>query len=135
VAEIHDAVRGTFAGGLLELGVLKGSVEEVLEGQALDAFYPHQTSHWLGMDVHDVGDYSSRGAARALEPGMVLTVEPGLYFSSRSDGSSDPEASPHPFDGIGVRIEDDLLVTEGGFENLTEDLPVSLEGVEALVGG
>jgi Xaa-Pro aminopeptidase len=135
VAEIHEAVRGALAGGLLDLGVLEGSVEEVLERDALESFYPHQTSHWLGMDVHDVGDYASRGESRVLEPGMVLTVEPGLYFSDRSDGPADPAVGDHPFQGMGIRIEDDVLVTEDGFENLTGALAVRPAEVESLVGG
>src|SRR5690606_40089895 len=97
----------------LDLGVLEGAAADLVDTGAYKPFYPHQTSHWLGLDVHDVGDYSCGGEARVLEPGMVLTIEPGLYF--RPGG--DPRASA--YEGIGVRIEDDVLVTESGSENLT----------------
>ena len=86
----------------------------------------HRTSHWLGMDVHDVGFYSVEGTARPLVPGMVLTIEPGLYIA--------PDAPVAPeLQGIGVRIEDDILVTETGFENLTAATPKSVAEIEALV--
>ncbi len=119
VAEVHRAVVDVLTEGLVELGVLEGEVEELVAGEAFKPFYPHQTSHWLGLDVHDVGDYARRGEPRVLEPGMVLTVEPGLYFAPRPDGE------PTPFDGIGVRLEDDLLVTPEGVENLTGALPLA----------
>jgi Xaa-Pro aminopeptidase len=86
----------------------------------------HRTSHWLGMDVHDVGFYSIEGAARALEPGMVLTIEPGLYVAEDAD-------APPEYRGLGVRIEDDILVTADGHDNLTAAVPKSVADLEALV--
>jgi Xaa-Pro aminopeptidase len=128
VAQLHAVVLKTLTEGLMALGVLEGRLESLLESQALGPYFPHQTSHWLGLDVHDVGDYVRSGVSRIMEPGMVLTVEPGLYFAP---GEDRPET---PFDGLGVRIEDDILVTEEGAENLTGDLPVELEDVQALSG-
>jgi Xaa-Pro aminopeptidase len=128
VAQLHDAVVRTLTEGLVELGVLSGGAGDLLEQKAYERYFPHQTSHWLGLDVHDVGDYARGGASRVLEEGMVLTVEPGLYFPVVG------EEDPGPFTGIGVRIEDDVLVTAEGSENLTRALPVSVEGVEALLG-
>lgn len=127
VAEIHQAASAVLTQGLADLGVLDGKVEDLLEAKAHEPYFPHQTSHWLGLDVHDVGDYAHGGSPRLLEPGMVLTVEPGLYFPV-SEGED-----PGPFAGIGIRIEDDVLVTEEGFENLTGSLPVELEGLEELL--
>ncbi len=127
-AQVHAAALEELTRGLVELGVLQGDVEDLLEEEAYERHFPHRTSHWLGLDVHDVGDYASTRGSRILEPGMVLTVEPGLYFSPSSDPPS------HPYLGIGVRIEDDLLVTEDGAVNLTGSLPVAPEELEALVG-
>jgi len=98
-----------------------------MEAKAHERFFPHQTSHWLGLDVHDVGDYAQAGKARVLEPGMVLTVEPGLYFPPAE------EEEPGAFTGMGIRIEDDVLVTEKGAENLTGSLPVEAEEIEELL--
>jgi len=127
VAAIHDAASRVLVDGLLALGVLDGSIESVLKQAAHKPFYPHQTSHWLGIDVHDPGDYARNGASRVLEPGMVLTVEPGLYFRPDVVGAA------APFAGIGVRIEDDILVTEVGHENLTEALPTDPDALEAWI--
>lgn len=127
-AEVHEAAVRVLLEGLVDLGVLDGDVSTLMAGEAHKAFYPHQTSHWLGLDVHDPGDYARNGASRVLEPGMVLTIEPGLYFPP----GGPKEASAYA--GIGVRIEDDVLVTEAGRENLTEALPTSSDEVEALVG-
>jgi Xaa-Pro aminopeptidase len=129
VAELHDAARTAITEGLVGLGVLSGSVEELVQRKAYEPYFPHQTSHWLGLDVHDVADYARGGSSRLLEEGMVLTVEPGLYFPALG------EENPGPFTGIGIRIEDDVLVTADGFENLTGGLPVSIQGVEELVEG
>ncbi|MGD2121172.1 MAG: aminopeptidase P N-terminal domain-containing protein [Gemmatimonadota bacterium] len=129
VEEVHQAAVRELTVGLMELGILKGDLGTLLEEEAFKPFFPHQTSHWLGLDVHDVGDYATDRESLPLVPGMVLTVEPGLYFP-RGRGQAD-----HPFSGIGVRLEDDLLVTEEGVENLTESIPVTPEKVEALVQG
>lgn len=128
IAGVHHAAQRELTLGLVELGVLEGEVEELMEDGVAKTFFPHQTSHWLGLDVHDVGDYGSEGGSRVLEAGMVLTVEPGLYFPLNQEGLGGP------FQGLGVRIEDDFLVTEEGSENLTASLPVAAEEVEGLVG-
>jgi len=124
--ELHLAAVETIVRGLLDLDVLQGSFDELMEGKAYESYFPHRTSHWLGLNTHDPGDYARAGTPRALEPGMVLTVEPGLYFAPESDS---------PYAGIGVRIEDDILVTPDGCENLTSSLPTEPDAVESLVGG
>ncbi len=126
-ASVHQVAVRVLVEGLVDLGLLEGDVSALVSEEAHKPFYPHQTSHWLGLDVHDPGDYARNGVARVLEPGMVLTIEPGLYFRP---GSAHERS---PYDGIGVRIEDDVLVTEEGRENLTEALPTSSDEVEALV--
>jgi Xaa-Pro aminopeptidase len=128
VAEVHDAAVAVIVEGLVEMGVLEGAVEELVAEEAHRPFFPHQTSHWLGLDVHDPGDYARQGESRRLEPGMVLTVEPGLYFRPGLAESGEWAA-------IGVRVEDDVLVTEDGRENLTAELPTDPDEVAALVGG
>lgn len=132
IAEIHDATRLELARGLVELGVLEGDAAELIEGDEapLKRFYMHQTSHWLGLDVHDAGDYRARGEGdwHPLRPGMVFTLEPGLYLPA------DAEDVPAELRGIGVRIEDDLLVTEDGCELLTRAVPVDPDEIERLVG-
>jgi Xaa-Pro aminopeptidase len=127
-AEIHQAALRELTGGLVELGVLTGDPHTLVEEEAFKPYFPHQTSHWLGLDVHDVGDYAIDGDSIPLEAGMVLTVEPGLYFPSVDGGNV------HAFTGMGVRLEDDLLVTADGAENLTGSLPLDPEDVEGMVG-
>ncbi len=129
IASVHDAAAREIVDGLVGLGVLSGSTEELLSEAAYRPFFPHQTSHWLGLDVHDPGDYAKTDRSRTLEPGMVFTIEPGLYF--RPDVC---EGSAVHFSGIGVRIEDDVLVTDEGCEVLTASLPTAEHEVEALVG-
>ena len=129
IASVHDAAARTIIEGLVGLGVLSGSTEELFSEATYRPFFPHQTSHWLGLDVHDPADYANAGESRVLEPGMVFTIEPGLYFRP---GVCE-EAAPR-FSGIGVRIEDDVLVTSEGCEVLTASLPTAEEEVEALVG-
>ena len=126
LSDVHAAAVMTLTRGLRALGVLEGRDEELIDASAHEPFFPHRTSHWLGLDVHDVGDYASRGRPRSLEEGMVVTVEPGLYF-----GRGTP---PGPYRGIGIRIEDDVLVTGEGAEVLTGALPTDPDGVAALVG-
>lgn len=126
MSDVHDAAVSVLIEGLLSMGVIRGDAEEARAGAAQRSFFPHQTSHWLGLDVHDPGDYAKAGVSRLLEPGMVFTVEPGLYFSGEGEDAS-------AFQGIGVRIEDDVLVTEDGHENLTDHLPTSAEDMERLV--
>lgn len=125
--EPHDAAVRVLTEGLVELGLLKGDVRELIRGEAYRRFYMHRTGHWLGMDVHDVGDYKIGGQWRVLEPGMVYTVEPGLYIAAGSKGV------PKKYWGIGVRIEDDVLITKSGHEVLTRGVPKSVEEIEALM--
>jgi Xaa-Pro aminopeptidase len=124
--QLHQVAVSVLVDGLLELDLVSGSKEEVLEKGDYKRFYMHRTSHWLGMDVHDVGRYHRAGAPRPLEPGFVLTVEPGLYIAQNAD--VDPR-----FRGIGVRIEDDILVTASGHDNLTQDIPKRVEELEAFL--
>jgi len=126
--QIHDRAVRTLVEGLVELGLLAGGVDELVAGEKYRPFYMHQTSHWLGLDVHDVGAYRVKGEPRRLEPGMVFTVEPGLYVAE-----SNQEADTR-FRGIGVRIEDDVVITETGHENLTAAIPKDPDELEALAG-
>jgi Xaa-Pro aminopeptidase len=117
IPDIHDAALRVLIPAMLGLGLLKGDPDRVRDDEtAWKRFFPHSTSHWLGLDVHDVGTYAERGQPRRLEPGMVLTIEPGLYIPAE-----DPDAPDH-LRGIGVRIEDDILVTDDGCENLSAAL-------------
>jgi len=126
---VHEAAARVLAQGLLDLGVLSGDVDDALAQGTYREFFPHQTSHWLGLDVHDPGDYARAGAPRVLEPGMVFTIEPGLYFRrALCDGRAEP------WSGIGIRIEDDVVVTDDGVEVLTSALPTAADEVEGLVG-
>ena len=128
VGGMHRAAVRVLTEGLIEMGVMKGPLDEALEEERYKLLFPHQTSHWLGLDVHDVGDYARDGDERKLEPGMVLTVEPGLYFPPAG-----AEALPEGLVGIGIRLEDDVLVTHGEPEVLTAELPVEAEAVLALM--
>jgi len=122
----HDAAVKVLAQGFIDLGLCTGTLEEVLEKEDYRRFYMHRTGHWLGLDVHDAGDYKEHGRWKELEPGMMLTVEPGCYVR--------PERSvPEHFWHIGVRIEDDVLVTTAGCEILTGDAPKRVAEVEALM--
>ena len=123
--QIHDAAVRTLVEGMVELGALEGGVDELIESEDYRAFYMHSTGHFLGLDVHDVGQYSIGGEPRPLEPGMCFTVEPGLYFSA------DGEKTPERLRGIGVRIEDDVVMTEDGYETLTDAIPKRIDQVEA----
>jgi Xaa-Pro aminopeptidase len=115
--QVHAACVEVITRGLVRLGLLQGEVEQLIKDEAYKPFFMHKTSHWLGMDVHDVGNYYVGGKARPLEPGMVLTVEPGIYIGRDYD-----KVAPE-WRGIGVRIEDDILVTEGAPDNLTASIP------------
>jgi Xaa-Pro aminopeptidase len=122
--EIHKLCVDVIARGLVELGLLAGDVAKAIEAEDYKRFFMHRTSHWLGMDVHDVGAYFAKGGgARKLEPGMVLTVEPGIYIAP------DDETVAQGWRGIGVRIEDDVLVTASGREVLTAGIPKTVEEV------
>ncbi len=125
---VHDLTVKLLVEGLVELGLLEGDVTAIIENETFKRFYMHRTSHWLGMDVHDVGPYYLRGTSRMLEPDMVLTVEPGIYIAP-DDETVGPE-----WRGIGIRIEDDVRVTAGDPEVLTAGIPKEIDEIEALVG-
>jgi Xaa-Pro aminopeptidase len=125
IDEIHHRCVEVLTAGMISLGLLEGSVEDRISDESYKRFYMHRTSHWLGLDVHDVGPYTVNGEARPLEPGMVITIEPGLYIDAAAEGI------PEQYRGIGIRIEDDLLVTETGNENLTSAVPKTVQEVEA----
>jgi Xaa-Pro aminopeptidase len=127
LADVHQAAVKRITEGLIDMRLLSGRVEDAVSNEAYRRFYMHNTSHWLGLDVHDAGTYKVDGENRVLEAGIVFTVEPGLYISP------DDEEVPPGFRGIGVRIEDDVLVTADGHENLTVALPRRPEDVEALI--
>ena len=121
----HDRALDVLCRGLVDVGLLEGPAARVRESGDYRAYYMHRTGHWLGLDVHDTGLYDVGGESRVLEPGMVLTVEPGLYVASDS-------AAPAAFRGIGIRIEDDVLVTAAGHDILTSDAPKTRREIEAL---
>ena len=130
VDRVHRAALEVLVPAMVELGILDGDPVELLEDEdAWKPYFPHNTSHWLGLDVHDVGTYARDGAARTLEPGMVLTVEPGLYIAP------DDPAAPTALRGVGIRIEDDVLVTMDGADVLSDALPTDPDDVAALVSG
>jgi Xaa-Pro aminopeptidase len=122
----HEAAVRVLTEGLVKLGLLNGDIDTLIEDQAYREFYMHRTGHWLGMDVHDVGDYKVHEEWRLLEPGMVLTVEPGLYIR-------DPEHIDKKWHFIGIRIEDDVLVTKDGHDVLTDGAPKEIDDIEALM--
>ncbi len=128
----HEAARRVLAEGLIELGVITQELDEALdiEGGQLRRWYMHNTGHWIGLDVHDVGIYKPNGEPRLLEEGMCLTVEPGLYF-----GAWRPDVDcPERYANIGIRIEDDILVTSNGPDVLTKDCPKTISDLEAIIG-
>ena len=125
--EAHEATVRVITAGLVELGLLQGEVDELIAAEAYKPFYMHRAGHWLGMDVHDVGDYKVGGAWRVLEPGMAMTVEPGIYIAA------DNTDVAKKWRGIGVRIEDDVVVTRTGCEILTGGVPKAADEVEALM--
>ncbi|MEP4486370.1 MAG: Xaa-Pro aminopeptidase [Halioglobus sp.] len=125
--ESHDATVKVITEGLVKLGLLKGRVSTLIKNEAYKEFYMHKAGHWLGLDVHDVGDYRVDDEWRALEPGMVLTIEPGIYIAP------DNKKVPAKWRGIGVRIEDDVAVTADGNEVLTADLPKTADDIEAVM--
>ncbi len=125
----HEAAVRVMVEGLVALGLLRGSVDGIIERGSYRKLCPHNTSHWLGIDVHDVGDYRVGGASRELEPGMVLTIEPGIYLPPGRTTARLPER----YRGLGVRIEDDVLITRDGHEVLTADAPKSVAGIQRLM--
>lgn len=125
----HEATVEVITRGLRDLGLLQGEVASLIADEAYRPFYMHRAGHWLGLDVHDVGDYRVAGTWRQLEPGMVLTVEPGIYIAP------DNTAVAPRWRGIGVRIEDDVVVTEQGCEVLTDQVPSDPDAIERLMAG
>ena len=123
----HDAAVKVITRGLVKLGLLKGRTPTLIKEHAYRKFYMHRTGHWLGMDVHDVGDYKVGDEWRVLEPGMVLTVEPGIYIAAGSKGVA------RKWWNIGVRIEDDVLVTRDGYDVLSKNTPKDADEIEALM--
>ena len=122
---LHDGAVRSITEGLIDIGLLEGDLDALIEDKKHEPFYMHRTSHWLGMDVHDVGHYYVDGKHRPLEPGFVLTVEPGVYIATDAEGVDER------WRGIGVRIEDDVLVTKKGHEVLTAGIPKEIDEVEA----
>ena len=128
-ARLNEIVGDILTEGLFELGILSGNLDDLKAANACKKFFIHGLGHWLGLDVHDVGDYQinkSRQQLRAFEPGMVMTIEPGVYIPMGSDVDE-------KWQGIGVRIEDNIAVTESGYENLTVNAPKTVEAIEALM--
>ncbi len=125
----NDATVAVITQGLCDLGILDGDVSELIEQKACKEFYMHSSGHWLGMDVHDVGDYKIENQWRDFEPGMVLTVEPGIYISPDSKKVADK------WRGLAVRIEDDVAVTKTGCEDLTSGVPKNRRDIETLMAG
>lgn len=125
----HEAAVRVLTQGLINLGLIDADLDEAIEKELYKPFYMHRTGHWLGLDVHDVGEYKIEGEWRLLEPGMVLTVEPGIYVSpSNKDVAK-------KWRGIGIRIEDDVLVTKSGCRVLTETVPKEINEIELLMSG
>ena len=125
---VHAVAVRVLTEHMVALGLIEGPAEARIEDEGYKRYYMHRTGHWLGMDVHDVGRYMRAGDSRALQAGMVLTVEPGLYVAP------DDAQAPAEYRGLGVRIEDDVLVTEGAPDVLTQDIPKTVAELEALVG-
>jgi Xaa-Pro aminopeptidase len=123
--QLHDHCVRALTDGMIRLGLLTGTVDDRIADQSYKRYFMHGTSHWLGMDVHDVGAYTTGGTARPLAPGMVITVEPGLYIAPDAVGV------PDALRGIGVRIEDDVLVTDAGHDVLTSGCPKEIADIEA----
>jgi len=123
---VQKAIVAVLVPGLIDLGLLQGEVSGLIESGAYRQFYMHSSGHWLGLDVHDVGRYQAEGQSRLLEKGMVLTVEPGLYIDDNAN-------VPAAFKGIGIRIEDDVLVEDHGFLVLSQDAPKTIADIEALM--
>jgi Xaa-Pro aminopeptidase len=125
--EAHDATVQVITEGLVKLGLLKGRVSSLVKREAYRDFYMHKAGHWLGLDVHDVGDYRVDGQWRQLEAGMVMTVEPGIYIAPGNTSVA------KKWRGIGIRIEDDVLVTTDGCEVLTAAVPKTIDEIEAMM--
>ncbi|MBD2463773.1 aminopeptidase P N-terminal domain-containing protein [Oscillatoria sp. FACHB-1407] len=129
-SQIHETAVRVIVEGLLDLGLLQGDIEEIIKEEKYKPFYMHKTGHWLGLDVHDVGIYQHGETAHTLEPGQITTVEPGIYIAPDiKPAEGQPEVDAR-WRGIGIRIEDDLLVTSTGHENLTDAVPKAIADLE-----
>jgi len=124
IQKVHETAVEVLCRGLIDLKILSGDLEENIRANTYKKFFMHRTSHWLGMDIHDVGRYDKDGVPTPFEEGMVLTVEPGLYFNPAYSETTTP------YDGIGIRIEDDVLITAAGPEVLTAAIPKEIDAVE-----
>lgn len=125
----NQAANHVMTQGLIDLGVLSGDIEQLIQDKACKEYFIHGLGHWLGLDVHDVGDYhmdEDKNQLRTFEPGMVMTIEPGLYFDAQA-------LVPEDLQGVGIRIEDNILVTENGYENLTVNVPKTVVDIETLM--
>jgi Xaa-Pro aminopeptidase len=125
--DVHDAAIRVATEGMVELGILQNSVEEEIESGGYKHFYVHNTGHWLGLDVHDVGEYTIDGHSRELEPGMVMTIEPGIYIGPTEEGVREC------WRGIGIRIEDNVAITRDEPRILTDGLAKTPSEIEALM--
>lgn len=123
----HDAAVAVITAGLIRLGILRGEFDDLMEAESYKKYYMHKTGHWLGLDVHDVGEYQVGGEWRVFEAGMVTTIEPGLYISNDCDDA------PARYRGVGIRIEDNVLVTRSGNEILTASIPKTIDEIETLM--
>ena len=126
-SEIHKKALQTLVQGLIDLRILTGNISDNIESKTYLPYFPHGISHWLGLDVHDIGSYTDKIGSKILKPGMLFTVEPGLYFNNQNT------STPQKYAGIGIRIEDDILVTDTGHQNLTAKLPVNPSDIEQLM--
>ncbi len=131
-AKLHETAVRVIAEGLLELGLLQGDLEEIIKEEKYKPFYMHRTGHWLGMDVHDVGVYAYGETPYSLQPGNVFTVEPGIYIAPDIKPAEGQPEVPDRWKGIGVRIEDDVLITATGHDVLTAGVPKSVEALADL---
>ena len=126
-SDIHKKALQTLVQGLIDLRILSGNISDNIESKTYLPYFAHGISHWLGLDVHDIGSYTDKIGSKILKPGMVFTVEPGLYFNNQNS------STPQKYAGIGIRIEDDILVTDTGHQNLTAKLPVNPSDIEHLM--
>ncbi len=126
IYQMNQVVLNIMVQGLVDLGIMQGEVSQLIESEAYKVYYMHGLGHWLGIDVHDVGDYHDVQRSRPLQPGMAFTIEPGLYIPHDAD-------VPDEYKGIGIRIEDDVVVTEQGCDILTADVPKTIDEIEALM--
>ena len=125
--ELHAIDLKILVEGMVGVGLLKGKVKDIIKDETYKPYFMHKTGHWMGLDVHDVGNYKKKGKSRPLEEGMVFTVEPGIYVSRETD-------APNKYKGIGIRIEDNILITKEGHHNFTRLVPKEINDIEMLMG-